>query len=133
MYASLLTDSSVIIEGEFERWRLNWFNTEASKQPNTATTVLEDVGIFLPNISICLQIVATLPISTAQAERMLSTVDRNDRTATCSTSASPGTYEYLPNRRSGHRHVDCFQHLIAQRFRLHSQLGVVEAIEVHKI
>ena len=28
MYASLLPDSCVVIDGEFERWRSNWINTE---------------------------------------------------------------------------------------------------------
>ena len=46
VYASLLPDSSVVIEGEFELWRMKWINTEASKRPNTAVTALDDVGIF---------------------------------------------------------------------------------------
>ena len=76
MYALLLPDLSVVIENEFELWRVKWINTEVSKRPNT------DVGIFFPNICIWLQNLAILPISTAQAERTLSTVDRNVRTAT---------------------------------------------------
>ena len=51
-------------------------NTEVSKRPNTAVTALDDVGILFPNTSIWLQILATLPTSTAQDERMFSAVGR---------------------------------------------------------
>ena len=75
IYVSLLPDSYVVIKGKFEQWRMKWINAEASKRPNTAVTALDDVGIFFPNISILLHILATLA-SSLQAERVFSTTDR---------------------------------------------------------
>ena len=46
LYASLLLDSSIVIECEFELGLMKWINFEVLKRPNTAITALDDVGIF---------------------------------------------------------------------------------------
>eukprot|EP00057_Strongylocentrotus_purpuratus_P011007 XP_011665481.1 PREDICTED: zinc finger MYM-type protein 1-like [Strongylocentrotus purpuratus] len=76
-YDSLIDISC--LEGEFAIWLKRWDNTEAGekKSVNTALLALEECSkITLPNIHLLLQVLATLPVTTAQAERTFSKLER---------------------------------------------------------
>ena len=62
-----------IVEAEFSLWQTKWKNE--LDRPQTALAALEQAKMF-PNISVVLQIMATLPISTAEAERCFSKLER---------------------------------------------------------
>ena len=72
----LLDSLFVVITGEFGLWRMELVKSKVLQRPNIAIMALDDVGSFFPNISIWLQKLVTLSISTAQAECTFLTVDR---------------------------------------------------------
>jgi hypothetical protein len=75
-----------VVKAEVERWRYKW-KSESSHSPSNAIDALSHChpNIF-PNIRRLLQIMATLPVSTATAERSFSTL-RRLKTYTRSTMA----------------------------------------------
>ena len=77
MYASMI--DVTCLEGEFAIWLNRWKNTELKEKRdvNTAILALEQCSkITLPNIHMLLQVLATLPVTTAQAERTFSKLER---------------------------------------------------------
>lgn len=75
-YESLLPDATVINE-EFSMWKLKWLKYDVEKKPSNAIdSLLECDARFFPNIRKLLEILATLPVSTATAERTFSTLRR---------------------------------------------------------
>ncbi|XP_025192154.1 52 kDa repressor of the inhibitor of the protein kinase-like [Melanaphis sacchari] len=75
-YESLLPDSTVFNE-EFSTWKLKWLKDNIEKKPSNAVeSLLECDERFFPNIRKLLEILATLPVSTATAERTFSTLRR---------------------------------------------------------
>nr|XP_042903969.1 zinc finger MYM-type protein 1-like [Parasteatoda tepidariorum] len=63
--------------GEMEVWASKWNLREPLSRPDTALSAMEECGnIFFPNIYCLLSILATLPITTATAERTFSTLER---------------------------------------------------------
>lgn len=75
VYKSDLAQPSVLL-AEVERWRYKWQNAEP-EQPENAIATLPHCNIDLfPNIRRLIQIMATLPVSTATAERSFSTLRR---------------------------------------------------------
>lgn len=49
---------------------------ECDERPTTALSALNKCSSFFPNIHLLLQLLATLPITTAEAERMFSKLER---------------------------------------------------------
>ena len=77
-YSNFL-QSSVIVQGEFQRWNHKWWMlSEAERrQYNTAISALNACPAdFFPNINVLLRILATLPSSTAEPERVFSKVTK---------------------------------------------------------
>ena len=79
MYSELLS-SQYEVRGEFTIWRHIWTSSEKASQAaqvNTALGALQECkGETLPNIKALLQILATLPVTTAEPERIFSKVER---------------------------------------------------------
>jgi hypothetical protein len=72
-----LTLSAQQVDGEFALWQDTWRNVDAEKCPSTPTEALAACDrSFFPNVHRMLQLFATLPVSTATAERSFSTLRR---------------------------------------------------------
>lgn len=70
-------ESSTVVLPEVKRWLNKWENAAGEKRPSNAIEALSDcTNDLYPNVRILLQIVATLPVSTATAERSFSTLRR---------------------------------------------------------
>lgn len=76
LYTDLLLDPKVVIKSEFKLWREKWKKVECDERPTTALSALNKCSSFFPNIHLLLQLLATLPITTAEAERMFSKLER---------------------------------------------------------
>jgi hypothetical protein len=75
---SCLLPATYEIEGEFKIWSYTWRDKQAAAEVKTALGALQSChrGQTLPNIKILLQILATLPVTTAEPERVFSKVER---------------------------------------------------------
>lgn len=78
-YSSLITIEE--LPAEFELWSQQWAGVEAAERQkvNTAILALEYCSkrlVKLPNVAMLLKILATLPVTTAEAERVFSKVDK---------------------------------------------------------
>jgi hypothetical protein len=65
-----------VIHAEFERWHRKWQNENGDLPTNAISTLPHFNELIFPNIRTLLQIMATLPVSTATAERSFSTLRR---------------------------------------------------------
>jgi len=77
------------LEAEFYLWHHQWYSQSQDERTkvNTAILALENCSsraVLLPNITMLLRILATLPVTTAEAERAFSKVDK---TATAARSS----------------------------------------------
>ena len=79
VYSGFITDPPSAVKAEFELWCIRWESVPASQHPASAISALDHATPF-PNISILLKLLATLPVSTAEAERCFSKLER---TLTC--------------------------------------------------
>lgn len=69
--------STSMIEGEFDVWKERWCNVPISDRPSTAIDSLQKCKeTEFPCLRVILQIAATLPVTTASAERSFSTLKR---------------------------------------------------------
>lgn len=109
-----LTLSAQQVYGEFALWQDKWRNVEAEKRPSTSTEALAACDrSFFPNVHRMLQLFATLPVSTATAERSFSTLRRLKTYLRNTTS---------DNRLNGlallniHRDVEVSPELVVDRF-----------------
>ena len=70
-------DSHVVVSAEIKRWTKKWEGVKEEQRPSNAIEALSECQqeIF-PNVKNLLQIIATLPVSTATAERSFSTLRR---------------------------------------------------------
>ncbi|XP_060853297.1 52 kDa repressor of the inhibitor of the protein kinase-like [Rhopalosiphum padi] len=73
-YCDDIEGSDLELKAEIHLWKNKWTNVQ--NNPQTAVEALEYCNEFFPNIKILLQIFATLPVSTATAERSFSTLRR---------------------------------------------------------
>jgi hypothetical protein len=71
----MFTDPAVVIKAEYELWRRKWQRQPAADHPRTALAALDHCSMY-PNMTIFLQLLATLPITTAEAERFFSKMER---------------------------------------------------------
>lgn len=74
-YIDRFPDALIAIQTEYELWRRKWAKQPSARYPRTALTTLDHCSMY-PNISIILQLLATLPVTTAEAERVFSKVER---------------------------------------------------------
>ena len=75
VYGHLMEDPMVVVRCEYSLWQKKWSNVPKKDRPASALTALDRCAIF-PNISVLLQILATLPVTTAEAERMFPKLER---------------------------------------------------------
>ena len=76
MYASLIA-SQQQLEGEFRLWQQQWINNKVTSSITTPAAAVEHCSSSsMPSIRILLLILATLPVTTVEAERVLSKVER---------------------------------------------------------
>ena len=75
VYGHLLEDPMVVVSCEYSLWQKKWSNYPKKDRPGSALTALNRCALC-PNISALLQILATLPVTTAEAERMFSKLER---------------------------------------------------------
>jgi hypothetical protein len=76
LYSSVLPDSGALKE-EFLLWKTKCLKIDKNERPSNALQLLSECdGIFYPNIRKMLEILVTLPISTATAERTFSSLRR---------------------------------------------------------
>jgi hypothetical protein len=64
-----------VVRSEYERWKVKWSSVALKDRPQQALDALPHAKLY-PCIQVLLQILATLPISTATAERTYSTLRR---------------------------------------------------------
>ena len=65
--------SRSVIEEEYKRWKLKWNSVPANEKPANAIDALNCCSVkSYPNITTLLRIFATLPVTTASAERTFS-------------------------------------------------------------
>lgn len=65
------------LRGEWEMWKKKWEATAAEEMPRYATDALQKCdGSLFPNVYTLLKLLATLPVTTATAERSFSTLKR---------------------------------------------------------
>jgi len=75
MYQAFIDGSHDKLRAEFELWKQRWH--AAAEPPKTALGAYTACNTSLyPNLSILLQVLVTLPITTATAERSFSTLKR---------------------------------------------------------
>ena len=74
LYLDLLTEPIATVKAEYKLWYMQWSNAE--EKPQTALTALDVCSTSFPAISSLLQIMATLPCTTAQTERIFSKTER---------------------------------------------------------
>jgi hypothetical protein len=69
-------DHPSIVKAELERWQRKWIDNDIPKPSSAIETLPFCDDIFFPNIRRLILILATLPITTATAERSFSTLRR---------------------------------------------------------
>ncbi len=75
LYGILLKDGQLSCEAEFQRWQAKWSKVVPTDRPITATEALKSCDIHLyANINTLLRIFASIPVSTATAERSFSSL-----------------------------------------------------------
>jgi len=86
VYSDFLTDPSPATKSEFFLWRRKWQKVSVDDRPKSAVSALDHCGQLL-NTKLLLQLLATLQITTAEAERMFS---KMKKTATAIRAAMEG-------------------------------------------
>lgn len=76
VYASFIKDPIMVVKGEYMLWRKKWENVPAKSRPSSSISALDHCSEIFQNISLLLQLLATLPVTTAQAERVFSKMER---------------------------------------------------------
>lgn len=77
VYSNLFIEPCSVIKGEYELWRRKWERVDASERPRSAVATLNQCdSVLFSNISLILQLLSTLPVTTAEAERMFSKLER---------------------------------------------------------
>ena len=76
MYRTHITDPLCIVQCEYQLWRQKWEKVPSEKRPSTAVSALGDCSQYFTNICTLLQILATLPVSTFEAEWIFSKLER---------------------------------------------------------
>jgi Domain of unknown function (DUF4371)/hAT family C-terminal dimerisation region len=70
-------DTTSVVRAEVCRWCCRWLNVETKNKPDTAVSALDIArSNNFPNIGVLLELFASLPVTTASAERSFSTLRR---------------------------------------------------------
>jgi len=64
-----------IIKGEYRIWHNKWKGIATADRPQTVLSALDHCARN-PNLSLWLQLLATIPVTTAEAERLFSKLER---------------------------------------------------------
>ena len=96
---ALLEDPAVIVKSEFDLWRQKWERVAEDKRPSTGLSTLDhcETDGYYRNIAMLLQILATLPVMTAEAERLFSSLSGSWRPSD------------RPWKRRDWRHSSCYK------------------------
>ena len=77
MYAEFVSDNRNKLRSEFDLWKQRWINTAEAELPKSAMDAFAACNESLyPNVAVLLHVLATLPVTTASAERSFSTLKR---------------------------------------------------------
>ena len=77
VYGDLFPDPAMVIKADyFIMWRRKRQQQPAADRPRTALAALDHCSAMYPNMCVLLQRLKTLPITTAQAERFFSKMER---------------------------------------------------------
>ena len=74
-YSEMFTDPTTVIKSEYDMWRRKWQQQTADSRPKSALAALDHSSMY-PNISTILQLLATVPVTTAEAEQQFSKMER---------------------------------------------------------
>jgi len=75
IYGTFLSSGASACNAEYQRWQRKWEKVSAEECPTTAVDALKACNkAIYPNIAILLQIFATIPVTTATAERSFSSL-----------------------------------------------------------
>jgi len=75
IYKDIFSYLLIQLKCEFQLWRRQWQRVTQDDRPKSAIVSLDHCNYF-PAVSTLLQLLATLPISTAEAERVFSKMER---------------------------------------------------------
>jgi len=75
VYSSVCVDPEIVVKAEYALWRRSWTNVAFDQKPKTAVAALQDASCLFPNIKRLLQLLATLPITSIEAERLFSKME----------------------------------------------------------
>ena len=77
MYDKFVDDYPNKLRSEFDLWKQRWINSAEAELPKSAIDSVAACNESLyPNVAVLLQVLATLPVTTATAERSFSTLKR---------------------------------------------------------
>ena len=75
IYGTFLSSVASACDAEYQRWQRKWEKVPAEERPTTAVDALKACNkAIYPNIAILMQIFATIPVTTATAERSFSSL-----------------------------------------------------------
>ena len=69
MFTDLLSDPVTVVKGQYRLWQHKWQAVDLANRPKTDLCALGHCTAF-PNVSLLLQLPATIPVTTAEAERL---------------------------------------------------------------
>ena len=75
LYIHMFSDPVTVVKTEYNMWRRQWQEKPAEQRPSSALVALDHCDMY-PNILIILQLLATFPVTTAEAERLFSKLER---------------------------------------------------------
>ena len=75
LYCDLLPDPVAVVKGEYRLWHHMWQAVSLPDRPKTVLSALDHSSSY-PNLSLLLQLLATVPVITAEAERLFSKLER---------------------------------------------------------
>ncbi|XP_063219757.1 52 kDa repressor of the inhibitor of the protein kinase-like isoform X1 [Bacillus rossius redtenbacheri] len=76
-YADDLTNTNkVMFKGEWDLWKMKWKNSKDELPKDAITALKKCEEMLFPNLHILLEILASLPVTTASVERSFSTLKR---------------------------------------------------------
>lgn len=75
VYSEFFNDPETVLKAEYHLWAQKWLKVGLDDRPKSAIAALDHTASF-PNMAILLQILGTIPVTTAEAERCFSKLER---------------------------------------------------------
>lgn len=75
VYSPFFDDPEIVVKAEYSLWRRSWINVAPDQKPKTAVAALQSASSLFPNMQRFLQLLATLPITSIEAERLFSKME----------------------------------------------------------